>query len=573
MQWIKNNLGFFVIILGICAYIVLNMFGPYNHDGQNNISDQLTQVNDTVKVEVKGEIQFPGIYECEPTDRVVDVILKAGGLTVNADVNQVNRSEKVVDEMVIDIPRLIDEGDVPSDLIRYIQVEIKGAVFNPGIYKCSEQAILMDLVSLAGGFKEGADTSSLNLAQKLEGGLSYTIETSIEERLYIEIKGAITYPGVYQLDQGSMVKDVVLLAGGLKDTADTSQLSFVDVLENHQVIQVEYLDDFSPEKAVDLKGAINQPGVYYFSSGERLIDVIHKAGGFLANADCENINFSQLLEDEDLIIIPEVEEAFLLAVDVKGQVKYPGVYYLKEGSRVIDAIVMAGGYRPEADLLDVNLSEMINDQDIILIPQIEKDENYIYVEVKGEIFFPGIYAIRPGTRLVSLINQAGGLTINANPSALNMTRVLEDSDLITIPNINDELIFVTIRGQVFKPGNYEVHPTSSIADLIHLAGGLTNLADINRIDFSQVLRHGDLIEVYSVDDEVATLPNEISGQININTATSEQLQNLSGVGIILAERIIRYRIEVGPFITIEDIKNVSGIGDVIYEKIKDDITV
>jgi competence ComEA-like helix-hairpin-helix protein len=60
-------------------------------------------------------------------------------------------------------------------------------------------------------------------------------------------------------------------------------------------------------------------------------------------------------------------------------------------------------------------------------------------------------------------------------------------------------------------------------------------------------------------------------KININTAPSEVLQTLPGIGPALAERIIAFRTET-PFVTTEDIKKVSGIGDAVFEKVKDLIT-
>ena len=60
--------------------------------------------------------------------------------------------------------------------------------------------------------------------------------------------------------------------------------------------------------------------------------------------------------------------------------------------------------------------------------------------------------------------------------------------------------------------------------------------------------------------------------MNINTAGSEQLQTLTGIGPALAERIISYREQNGAFMSIEEIKNVSGIGDKTFEKFKDRIT-
>ncbi len=64
-----------------------------------------------------------------------------------------------------------------------------------------------------------------------------------------------------------------------------------------------------------------------------------------------------------------------------------------------------------------------------------------------------------------------------------------------------------------------------------------------------------------------------SGKININTASFEELQHITGVGEVIAQRIIDYRIQNGPFLVIDDLKNVSGIGDKTFEKMKDEIAV
>ena len=62
-------------------------------------------------------------------------------------------------------------------------------------------------------------------------------------------------------------------------------------------------------------------------------------------------------------------------------------------------------------------------------------------------------------------------------------------------------------------------------------------------------------------------------KININTANLEELEQITGVGPVIAQRIIDYRNENGPFQQIEEIKNVKGIGDVTFEKMKDEITI
>ena len=73
--------------------------------------------------------------------------------------------------------------------------------------------------------------------------------------------------------------------------------------------------------------------------------------------------------------------------------------------------------------------------------------------------------------------------------------------------------------------------------------------------------------------EVVGAPRGGDGKININTATKGELMDLSGVGEVIAGRIIDYRDRHGPFRTTEEIMNVSGIGERRYEAIKDSITV
>ncbi|MBI2057729.1 MAG: helix-hairpin-helix domain-containing protein [Candidatus Yanofskybacteria bacterium] len=72
---------------------------------------------------------------------------------------------------------------------------------------------------------------------------------------------------------------------------------------------------------------------------------------------------------------------------------------------------------------------------------------------------------------------------------------------------------------------------------------------------------------------IPTVTPEQSAKININTASSQELEKITGVGPVIAQRIIDYRNKNGPFQKIEDIKNVNGIGDLKFEKMKDEITI
>lgn len=126
-----------------------------------------------------------------------------------------------------------------------------------------------------------------------------------------------------------------------------------------------------------------------------------------------------------------------------------------------------------------------------------------------------------------------------------------------------------------------------MVDAIEEAGGLTKNADINRINLAYIVQDGQKINIPSLNSvennsyitesigeniiiEDITLETEL---VNINTATQTQLETLSGIGPSTALKIIQYREEKGKFRAIEEIKNVPGIGDSKFETIKNEICV
>lgn len=76
----------------------------------------------------------------------------------------------------------------------------------------------------------------------------------------------------------------------------------------------------------------------------------------------------------------------------------------------------------------------------------------------------------------------------------------------------------------------------------------------------------------SIRSETVDATPEPEGPLNINTATAEQLDALYGIGPVLAQRIIQYRQENGPFTSVEELLEVKGIGPSVLEKIEDLIT-
>ncbi len=154
-------------------------------------------------------------------------------------------------------------------------------------------------------------------------------------------------------------------------------------------------------------------------------------------------------------------------------------------------------------------------------------EGEVCVDIGGAVENPGVYKVKNGTRLYEVIEMAGGLRSDADTDSVNQAAVVEDGVKIIIP------IYLISENREEAPENTNGKSSSS---------------------------------------EVKIPVNSDSNFVNINTADKEQLKTLSGIGDVIADRIIEYR-STTRFNKKEDIMSVKGIGSAIYEKIKDRIIV
>lgn len=142
-----------------------------------------------------------------------------------------------------------------------------------------------------------------------------------------------------------------------------------------------------------------------------------------------------------------------------------------------------------------------------------------------------------------------------------------------------------IDGCVNKPGVYSFKKDDRIKDIVELAGGFTQDADTKSVNLAMKLK--DEMKIYipsktetskaqnndiQSSDIVTIKDNNSSSLVNINTADSNKLQTLPGIGPSKAKKIIEFR-EKNQFKKIEEIKNVDGIGDKTFESLKSLITI
>ena len=149
----------------------------------------------------------------------------------------------------------------------------------------------------------------------------------------------------------------------------------------------------------------------------------------------------------------------------------------------------------------------------------------IAVYLCGEVCNPGVYVLQAGSRLYQAVEEAGGLTANARAEAVNLARILLDSEQIYIPNIAESI------DQIEKETQNVISPEAIVS-----SASSDNL-------------------------------------LNINQASESELMQLPGIGQVKAAAIVTYRNSNGPFSSIEEIKNVPGIKEAAFDKIKGMITV
>lgn len=193
--------------------------------------------------------------------------------------------------------------------------------------------------------------------------------------------------------------------------------------------------------------------------------------------------------------------------------------------------------------------------------------------------------------MLGLMLGVGGLT------AMNRTRpaaiIIEPAPPTAEPGptATPQPISVYVNGSVNAPGVYELPADSRVQAAIDAAGGLSADAFVDGVNLAQLLFDGAQVYVVSAEQnagaQAALLANTVSsnsgvsggaansesGVVNLNTATSEQLQTIPGVGPSTAQKILDYREDNGTFQMIEDIMNVSGIGEGKFEAMRDFIAV
>lgn len=164
--------------------------------------------------------------------------------------------------------------------------------------------------------------------------------------------------------------------------------------------------------------------------------------------------------------------------------------------------------------------------------QTEVSTSSITIDVAGAVAHPSVYILPDGSRVYQAVNKAGGLNANADTRNTNLAALLSDGTKIYIPSKTE--VKAEEKATGIKPGSAYIEGNTAATAIAASATGTA----------------------------------EKGGIINLNTATSEQLQELPGVGPATADKILAYRQKYGAFSKKEELMNVSGIGEKTFKKME-----
>ena len=225
------------------------------------------------------------------------------------------------------------------------------------------------------------------------------------------------------------------------------------------------------------------------------------------------------------------------------------LYFKDNALKICLIIVILILYVTQFIIMNYLINSIINkknEDNVDVSINLEKEETlnepileYIYVDIKGSVKKPNVYKLLKGSRVNDLVSLAGGLTKNANTRFINLSKILNDGEVVVIYS------------------NSEIEKAQK-----------TNTIYVNTPCVCEEIKN-DACYNEETDENL----NTSDGKININTSSLEELMTLSGIGESKAKAIIEYREKNGSFKNIEDIVNVSGISETIYAKIKNNITI
>lgn len=420
---------------------------PAIRSGQTQVDVNIGNIR-SIRITLTGAVTKPGTYTLPSLATVFNALYASGGPSEKGTYRQIQvvRNNQVVTtiDLYDFLANGIQRGNIrlqDQDIIHIpvygSRVQFEGEVKRPAIFETVAGESLLDLVKYAGGFSENAYTAKVKVLQKTDkersvkdiyadqfadyspkAGDQFIVEPILERFANrVSILGAVFRPGLYGMEPGMTLKQLLEQADGVREDAflergiinrlradNTAELINFNVqevlagtgadipLKREDKIEIASIFDLRDEYKFTVQGEVRLPGDFPFASNATLGDLIQKAGGLNESAKNARIEIARRLNNRE---VADPTSSQTILVDIN------------------DGILS-------------DLSIALQPYDVITVLGDAGFRTQRQVKIEGEVLFPGIYTIsREDERISDIIKRAGGLTSYAYTEGASLKRTGE----------------------------------------------------------------------------------------------------------------------------------------------------
>jgi protein involved in polysaccharide export with SLBB domain len=467
------------------------------------------------RVKIKGEVKRQMTFEVVEEDTFGDLIEFAGGFTDEAfkdrvTVSRITGNQRSVSDVYQNQYNLFtlkggDEITVGRILERYSnRVQIKGAVYREGVFSLTEGLTLSQLIRNAEGLRGDAYTAQASILRNKEDLSTEMIQVNlkavldgsapdvllkredvvriasiydIQNERYVQVLGEVKKPGAYPYSESMKVEELLIMAGGLQESANTKDVEIARRLEDSDMgtlsdiisvqinadlsfnenskellpfdqVMVRKRANFTMQRLVSVDGQVNSPGIFAIqSSGEKISDLINRAGGL-----------NQFAYPKGATLIRRTEFFDTESEQIRRQ-------------RNLEEVRQNLASNPnKSEAQEELLNRLFND----LVPSAQRSDT-VLAQTKKESL-DGLAAGTPGFDVKIKQTEAVAINLEAimNTPGSEQDLILEEVDIISVPKL---LQTVRMRGSVVYPTTIRYESGKTLKHYINGAGGFERRAN------------------------------------------------------------------------------------------------